>query len=447
MKFTEEDYEMLYAGVKQYDITPPCGVRLAGYPHFPRENEGYHDSLYATAVYVTNGTEEFAFVTLDILFFSKKYTAEVRKKICQISGIPEKNVLICCSHSHSAPWAAGNPELETDGKDVDPDYVDVVQALIVRAVTEAKRCRFEAEIGFGSAPIGAESGIGGNRRDKNGITDPSLNLMAVRDKRGSVKGILTNYALHPTFLHEDNMLVSCDYPGYLRLELTRRYESAVVGFAQGTSGDQSSRYFRQGQSFDEAERVGRKMGEKAAEILAGMTFESDFVMAHASRETAIRIRQYPPIETLRRDVETRTAYYEKLKAAGASYLDVQNANLRMLGAEDKLGYALRLRDGRKIDLYADEDPCEIAVFRMGDHLICGYPGEVFVEYGLKVKAASPAATTFIFELSNGCLPGYCISDDAYEEDGYEAGNCLLEPGFGDIIAGIAVELIGEVMSK
>ena len=442
---------MIYAGVKQYDITPHRGVRLAGYPHFPRENTGFHDSLYVTAIYISNGKDEFAFAALDILFFSKKYAAEVRKRINSVCGIPEKNILICCSHTHSGPWAAGNPELEAttsgDGKDIDDDYLFVLLENITKAVVEAKKSSFEAEVGFGIGHIGAESGIGGNRRDKNGIVDDSLNILAVRNLQGQLKGVIANYSLHPTFLHEDSLLVSADYPAYLRYELSERFGGVAVGFAQGTSGDQSSRYFRRGQSFDEAERVGRLMGKKAADVIENMVFEKDFRMAHVWKETEIRIRKYPPIEKLEEEVKERTAYYEKLKKEGAAYLDVQNANLRMLGAEDKLGYAICLREGKRIDLYEDENPAEVSVFRMGDHVICGYPGEVFVNYGLVVKQKSKAASTFVFELADGCLPGYCITDDAYEEDGYEAGNCLLEPKFGDIISGIALDLIDEVMKN
>ena len=146
-------------------------------------------------------------------------------------------------------------------------------------------------------------------------------------------------------------------------------------------------------------------------------------------------------------VRVRTAYYHKLIAENAGYLPIQNANLAVLGAEDMLGYALRVRNGERIDLRDDEIPAEISVFRIGNHLIAGYPGEVFVEYGLKLKEMALAGTTFVFELSNGCLPGYCISDDAYEEDGYEAGNCMLKPGYGDKIVAEAAALARRVMAQ
>lgn len=438
----------LRAGVSQYDITPPQGVRLAGYPHFPRENVGAHDPLCATAFYLANGETECVFVTLDILFFSKKYVADVRSRVHAACGIPEQQILICCSHTHSGPWAAGNCELEAtagDSEDIDPAYLVDLLDKITAAILEAKATAFDAEIGFGEKHCGAEYGIGGNRRDKDGIADPWINVVALREKGGKIRGILANYALHPTFLHEDSSLVSADYPCYLRMQLNETY-GALVGFAQGASGDQSSRYFRQGQSFDEAERVGRLMGKIAAEAIDAMTFTDKVTLRHALAELPIPIREYPPIEELEEKVRVRTAIYEKLIADKASYLDIQNANLRVLGAEDMLGYALCIKSGKRIDLRDDEGPVEVSVFAINDHILCGSQGEYFVEYALKIRQNSPAATTFFFELANGCLPGYCVNDDAYEEDGYEAGNCMLAPGFGNTVADTALDLINKVLA-
>jgi Neutral/alkaline non-lysosomal ceramidase. len=435
------------AGIFQSDITPPKGVKLAGYPHFPRENTGAHDPLFATAVYLCDGICELAIVTLDILFFSKKYTAKVRRRVNKLCGLPEHNLLICCSHTHSGPWAAGNPELEAaTGRDeyIDGDYLKSLLDTITDAVIKAKSSAFPAEVGLGLGLCGAERGVGGNRRVRGGIADPSVNVLAVRDMSGSLRAAIVNYALHPTFLHEDSSLVSSDYPCYVRFELARLFPGAVIGFAQGTSGDQSSRYFRRGQSYDEAERVGRELGAAASDVIKSMKFNREPVLKCAWSEIPLQLRVYAPIPELEEKVRLRTAEYMRLKTENASYLEVQNANLRMLGAEDMLGYAICIRDGIKIELRDDENPAEIAAYRIGDSIITGIPGEVFVEYGLKIKAGSPVRT-FVFELANGCLPGYCINADAIAEEGYEAGNSMLAPGFGDRIADTALELISEIL--
>ena len=64
---------MLKAGMMSVDISPEQGEELAGYPHYPRNNTGVHDPLYGACMYLSNGKEEVALVTLDLLFFSKKH--------------------------------------------------------------------------------------------------------------------------------------------------------------------------------------------------------------------------------------------------------------------------------------------------------------------------------------------------------------------------------------
>ena len=437
--------EQLYAGAAAWDMTPPQGVTLAGYPHFDRPNTGAHDPLMATCIYLRRGETELALVTLDILYFSKQYTRAVRARVEEACGMKGAGILCCCSHTHSGPWAAGNPEMDAQcGKagDQDPEYVAALLDGITELILRARKEAFPAEVGVTAIRCGAEKGIGGNRRSPDGICDPMLGVLAVRDGSGVIRGILTTYALHPTFLHEDSTLVSADYPAYLRIAICEKYPEAVVGFAQGCSGDQSSRYFRTGQSFDEAERVGRTMAGSALEALEKMSFDAAPELGYASEETPLRIRSYPPSSEVRKEVEKFTREYNEYKAAGASYLDVQNANLRMLGAEDRLGYALCLEEGRPIALRDDENPAEVMVIRIGKWCVAGIPGEVFVEYGLRIKAGIKAETTLVFELSNGCLPGYCINAEAFYEGGYEAGNSMLELNFGNVLGDMAIGLAG-----
>lgn len=432
------------AGTASYDMSPPEGVRLAGYPHFPRNNTGIHDPLFASCLYLSDGKTEIALITLDILFFSKKYTAQIRERVNKLCGLPRENLLICCSHTHSGPWAAGNPELDAtagSSEDIDPDYLVSLLGGAVSAAVKAKKTAFPAMIGFGTGICGAEKGIGGNRRRKDGICDPSLNVIAVKDEKGTIRGIITNYTLHPTFLHEDSTLVTADYPGYLRETLQKHYPEAVIGFAQGASGDQSSRYFRKGQSFDEAERVGYLMGETAADIIVNMTFENMPEIKIISTEIPLDLKVFAAVSELEANVRQKTEEYKRLKQENASYLEVQEANLRMLGAEDMLGYASCIQNRKRIDLRDDENPAEIQVIAVGNHIIAGIPGEIFVEFALRIKADSDTETVFIFELANGCLPGYCINREAALSESYESGNSMLMPEFGDKITDTALELI------
>ncbi|MEN6544418.1 MAG: hypothetical protein ABFE07_00075, partial [Armatimonadia bacterium] len=60
----------------------------------------------------------------------------------------------------------------------------------------------------------------------------------------------------------------------------------------------------------------------------------------------------------------------------------------------------------------------VMALRVGDLGIVGLPGEIFVEYGLQIKARSPFARTLTVELANDYL-GYCPTDKALDEGSYE----------------------------
>ncbi len=432
----------LTAGTAIVDITPREGLELGGYPHFSRHNTGAHDPLYAGCLYLNHGTTEVVIVTLDILFFSKKHVSSVRERVRKLTGIPVPNIMISCSHTHSGPWASGRLDIESllAGVEQDAEYVDGLIGKIVGIIIEAKAKAFEAEIGFGREYCGKEQGIGGNRRNPEGPCDPYSYVVAVRDLSGTVRSVLVNYALHPTVLHEDSTLVSADYPSYIRKAIGEKFPSAVMLFAQGTSGDQSTRYFRQGQSFDEAERVGRTIGSAAIAAVGGLKFVRDIGIKVVSEEISIGVRSLPARQVMEGRVREAEADYRHKLEGNASYLEVQNANLKLLGAEDLLGYVIMLQEGGKIELLEAEKPAEVQAISIGELKLIGLPGEVFMEFGLDIKSRVDAGLVIINELANGCLPGYVYTKKAQEEGGYETDTSLLDAQFGYGLVDKAVEL-------
>lgn len=420
------------------DITPPKGLELGGYPHYPRNNTGFHDPLYAACLYLNNGTEEIAMVTLDLLFFSKKHVTEVRRRVEAACGMTGKNIMISCSHTHSGPWAAGRLDIESleKGVEQDADYVEALISKIVGIITDAKATSFSAAFTYGTTLCGAESGIGGNRRIPGGPHDPLVSVMAVKDEADAVRGVFVNYTLHPTFIHEWSDVCTADYPAYLKLEIEETVPGALVGFSQGCSGNQSSRYYRQGESYDEAERVGRTLGKAACKVLQKAEWITDMPIKVASDTLEIELRNFGTEEELRAQVAHDEAIYKDLYARYGSstnreeYYLWQNANLKLLGSEDQLGYILMQKKGVKIELLEDEIPAEVQVIRLGGLCVIGFPGEAFVEYGLYLKAMAGFGMVVVNELTNGCLPGYLYTPESLVTGGYETDTSMLAPTFG-----------------
>ncbi len=249
------------------------------------------------------------------------------------------------------------------------------------------------------------------------------------------------YALHPTVLHEENTLVSADYPAYIREYLAGEMPGMNLLFMQGTSGDQSTRYFRSAQTFEEAERIGTQIGKEVKRVIESTGFHDNSKIFVNSTEIDIKLRTFPTLEEAWEAVCEAKERHENLKKSGAPYIDVQNAYLKLLGAEDMLGYTKLLKEGEKIDILDDEVPAEVQVIGIGDVRIVCLPGEIFVEFGLDIKRRSPYKNTFVVELANGCLPGYVYTKDALETGGYETDTSMLAPETGYVFVEKALELL------
>ncbi|MBQ7828274.1 MAG: hypothetical protein IJ386_08425 [Clostridia bacterium] len=422
---------MLKIGVTITDISPKLGVQLAGYPHCLRPNEGVHDPLYVSCMFIDNGVKKVAIVAGDIFWYSKEFVRTLRSRF-------DFDIITACTHTHSAPWIGKRHEFEyNEGVRTDEEYEQFMLDSIIRIVKEASENTFEGEIGTYVGHCGAEQGVGGNRREKGGVADPSVNLIVARDADKKIRGILLNYSLHPTYLHADNCLVSADYPGYIRRYLSFACPDAIFMFAQGTSGNQSSRYHRVGQNFEEACRAGTTLGVAIYNCLDKIEYVSDMEIVVDSIEIELPQKEWPDEKEAYEKMVKFQKRFESLK--DADYITYRNAELDMFGAEDMYGLLMEAKNG-----YVDPNlPCEVQTVVLGDTAIVGLQGEHFVEYGLAIKAGSPYKKTYVFCLSGGSLPGYVYTPDAVNDGGYEVGNSTFTPDAGAVIVNTALDLLNK----
>lgn len=69
-----------------------------------------------------------------------------------------------------------------------------------------------------------------------------------------------------------------------------------------------------------------------------------------------------------------------------------------------------------------EDRTLIQAWRIGEIGFASLPGELFLEWGLKIKAESPFPWTFPVELGGDYL-GYLVTRQAWQAGGYESLIC------------------------
>ena len=208
--------------------------------------------------------------------YPKKYVCSVRKRVEEKTGIPGGNIMICSIHTHSGPEMTARFDLEGIERELKPDAenIHMIEDRIVLVIIDAIHHPFPAKIGIGKGYCGKEQGVGGNRRDPDGLADPEVWVIGIKDSSDRWKGCAVRYALHPTVIHGESRLVTADYPCYIREFLEESKPGLTAMFLQGTSGNQSPRYFRSGQTFGEARRIGEAIGREAGRVLDTMTFSS-----------------------------------------------------------------------------------------------------------------------------------------------------------------------------
>jgi hypothetical protein len=426
------------------DISPTGPVALFGYPHVERISTGIHDSLLASALYLTNGSQSAVVVALDLLMLEPTTARAIRRAVSLRVGTPEEAVLISCTHTHSGPVTSRLLAWQEAPAVPLPDsgYLAWVADRAADAAVRSVESAGPAEIAWTTADA---HGVGGNRVDPSGVTDPEAGVLAVRKAGGGpLVAVAVIYGMHPTVLHEDSTLVSSDFPHYARLELQEQLgPSLTVLYHTAPCGNQSPRFFVSGQTFDEAERLGRKLGKAVAASVAkleGRDYRSQGPLRGTLRRVELPRRTLPPVAEAQTLLDRCRADYDRLQSGSADPARVRSAECAVFGAEGTLALA-RLQGQGEIDrLLQAYLPAEIQVVQIGEAHLAGLPGECFTEYALEIKRRWPGRV-FVVSLVNGDLQGYIVTEDAAALGGYEATTALFSPAAGRLLVEKTLEAL------
>jgi hypothetical protein len=256
--------------------------------------------------------------------------------------------------------------------------------------------------------------------------------------------------MHPTVMHEDSTLVSSDFPHYTRQHLRECLgESVTVLFHTAPCGNQSPRYFVNGQTFAEAERLGRKLGASVVAALLGLK-ESEWSAApclKAALEPVVlprrRLRGLAEARALLKEYQ---GTYERLKAEGAPRPEVRTAECAVFGAEGTVALAEAEGRGDIERLLAQYAPFEVQTLGIGGTCVVGLPGECFTDYALAIKRDAKART-FVVSLVNGELQGYIVTPEALAAGGYEATNAIFAPEAGGLLVKTALAMVERLAAR
>jgi neutral ceramidase len=437
-----ETSHALIAGAAAADITPNDSQFLFGYPHVRRYSTGVNDRLLSSALFLSDGKTSLLLISDDVIYISRDTARRVRQRIETEIGVPAANITISATHTHSGPLTVDTLSNEGDAAvpKTDPRYVRHLEDGIFRVACAAYRSAKPARLGLA---IADGSCVGGNRHDPAGPADPKVPVLVVRgaDDDAFVAAMVV-CSMHPTVLHEDTPLVSGDFPAMARLYLQEHLlgKDCPVIYHTGPAGNQSPRHVTKANTPAEAKRLGDLLGRSIAEAVKSIEYSDNITLGCARALTDLPVRVQMPVDEAQANLDRAIERLESLRRTGADRREVRTAECDWFGAEESLTLARAAAAGRLRDAIASVMPAEIMLMRIGPWCFVSWPGEVFVDFALQVKARHP--NCFVISLANGELQGYLVTEVAVRQRWYEAGNSLFSsPKAGEVLVEKTLELL------
>lgn len=226
---------------------------------FPLEGfAGVHD-LPHTGVLILEKGSRVAVASVEIVMLPDDLIQRCRQEIAVIADTTPENVWLHMTHAITTPHAPGGPRLGLGGdtaKEAEADPLEeekqsLYEQAVLEAVREAAgRARYSlapAQLGFAQAPCrlvrtrDVETPAGWWIGVGDEIPEQPLSVLAVRDLRGRLLGMLLHYAMKPcaidnAWMTEGRRLVSADAPGHACRLLEKELGMPVL-YAMGAAAD------------------------------------------------------------------------------------------------------------------------------------------------------------------------------------------------------------------
>lgn len=419
------------------NITPPLGIPLTGSKGEPSDD--IIDELYARALVLNDGSTTIAIISADLLYCPlEEITNPIRRIIKEKISIPEQNVLICATHTHSGPEVFTKsklgPEKRIPASKIDQFYLQTLTRKIAGSVLTAYKNMQEVKIGAAKGEIPE---IVYNRRPRSddgsvkmaftlpaevtatrriepgpkhsvkvtftlpseepelvfGPIDPEVRVLRVEGTSGEIVGSIVNFGCHPVCIYPHlSTSISADYPA-CATQVVEQTEGGICLFALGLAGNTVP--VRRGVM--PRQQIGKAIGGEALRRLQFVSTSGDVTL-----------------KVIRREMKLPT---KKVQSADGTADDNKTT---------------------------DHVNTEIQVLRLGNIFLLGLPGEILVEVGLGIKKRAELENLFIVTLSNDAI-GYVCHSQAYEEGGYEpCSGTNLAKGAGEIMIEQALDLINQI---
>lgn len=377
---------------EEVDITPQKPMQTIGFGREDEESRGVLGRLLGQVSLWKYGKEICCLIAIDHIGFSKAHCNNLRRAISKTLGVKEQKVMLCFSHTHSAP-----------NDTIEKEYAVLVDNQIKKAVDSALKKLSPIHGAWGNA----YGDIGLNRRWDSPALDRRIGIFkAVDAKSGELRLLLLRLTAHANVLKADNYSISPDYFGAVRDALQQRFGCPVM-VTQGASGNVAPKYFASTLTPPDAGDQRFIRSEQAMRLMAQEVLEQVSVVIDNMEPVPFkRLGMY----SLGLDLLADILPYERA-------VEIVNEAKEFAGIDGTLWLAEVLRL-QKSGVMTQKETVEIQYFSLGNGCLCGVANEIMCEFALRAQALIGNEFFYFGGYTNGCT-GYFPTEEEYDKGGYE----------------------------
>lgn len=430
--------EGLYVGYGKADITPEGSVPLAGYGDANnRMSTDIVAKIYATCIAMTEGEETVLLFTQDMTKSVDTWTAAVRSMIETELGIPGDRVMICSTHTHTAPETySTNPVITEYQKLYLKAMVEAAKAALAdRSPATISGTRTEApDMAFTRHYTTSDGKYTDNANVPTGAvlvghpTEADDEMILVKfDREGDKKDVLlVNWQVHPDHSHALGFTsISADFIGPMRDKLAADTGMEIAYFTGDTGNQTAHSRIRTEENGLDWQAYGQKLAQIAADALPNLTpiegagikasqFKLTYAMNHSGEEKFMQAKEV-----------VAQGNNEAGKALAKKYgIETYNEASNILARIDRPA----------------EDTVELNAFYVAGMAFIAAPFELFSDTGISIKESSPFDFTLLFANANE-WNSYLAPAYSYDYVSYESSAGHLAKGAEDVVRAKFIEML------
>ncbi len=452
----------LHVGGATVSITPDEPVALSGQMH-TRIARTVESPVTATALALESRDgdkvlDQAIMVSCDLVAIREGILEMVRDRVKErIANFDVEKLFLNATHTHTAPVMRQDAyQLPEEGIIQPKEYVKFLADRVADASVKAWENRKPGSVGWGlgyavvamnrrSVLADGRAQMYGSTSSSNfrgieGYEDHGVEVLCFWDNKGKLLATAINVAC-PSQEVEGGSAVNADFWHQIRESLREKHgkDLLVLGWT-GAAGDQSPHLiYRKGAD----ERMRKLRGLTRLEELSRRVVAAwEEAYEGASKERHADAPLVHTVQTI--ELPERMVTREESFALQAKVTDL---------ASDPKQKRRMLWHQAAIDRYEQQQAgelnpyqMELHAIRLGDIAIATNPFELFTDYGIQIKARSPALQTFIIQLAG---PGtYLPSERAARGGGYSAivESNKVGPEGGQVLTEQTVEAIKSLWS-